>query len=59
MFPAEKDPVGGENARLIIHDSLSTDTIARSSEVDRLRAQAMVGNGQGFLSDIVSFHCKS
>ena len=55
MFPAEKDPVGGKFARLIIHKSLLNDTVARSVEVDRLGAQAVVGSGQDFLSDLVFF----
>ena len=35
MFPAEKDPVGGKNARQPLHDSPSIKTIARSIEMDR------------------------
>ena len=35
MFPAEKDPVGGKNARQPLHDSPSTETIFRSIEMDR------------------------
>lgn len=38
MFPAEKDPVGGKNARQPLHDSPSIKTIARSIEMDRFRA---------------------
>ena len=55
MFPGEKEPVGGEDARQVIHESQSIDTIARSIKVGRLGAQAVVGSGQGFLSDLVSF----
>ena len=36
MFPAEKDPVGGKNARQSLHDSPSIEIIARSIEMDRL-----------------------
>lgn len=57
MFPAEKDPVGGEDARQIIHESPLIDTITRSIELGRLRAQAVVGSGQNFLSDLISFRC--
>ena len=55
MFPGEKDPVGGEDGGQVVLESQSTDAIARSIKVGRFGAQAVVGSGQGFLSDLVSF----
>lgn len=45
IFPGEKDPIGGKDARWMVHESTCIDSIARSINVGRLRAQAVVGSG--------------